>query len=200
MSSRYRVRRVLGQTCGLAALLVAVAVLLGCNSPANQPAMSDNVSESHTQSGMSAMSNQAPLDELMQLRDLPQDELRKKLQITDEHIAEDRSYGKLPGTTQWHNPAAHPGYFVFHEGRLVAIYVDDESYLSGLRPGELGLGAPDAQLRSRVGKRVPYNVYASKGVAIAAGSDTVYLVEIFSPTTLEQYQTTLYNEPSPYRK
>lgn len=146
------------------------------------------------------MSTQAPLEELKTLREMPQDELRAKLQITEEHVREDRRYGKLETTTQWHNPAVHPGYFVFHEGKLVAIYVDDAEYLSALEPGALGLGEPDVQLRSRAGKRVPYRVYASEGVAVAADSGKVYYVEVFAPTTADEYQASLYDEPPPYRK
>jgi hypothetical protein len=122
--------------------------------------------------------------------------------VAEEHIGRDRSFEKLQGVTQWHNPGAHPGYFIFQGDELAVIYVDDETAMTELSLAQIqrDLGPPEAELRSRAGKAVPLYVSASKGVAYAADDEGVYYVQIFAPTTAEDYQSRIYEEVGPYRK
>jgi transcriptional regulator with XRE-family HTH domain len=173
---------------------VLLAALLG--------ALACNATSAQTTSSQHDMSSIKELREWMKLRDLSQDELQKKLGVTAEHIATDRSYGNLTGVTQWRHPGAHPGYFIFKDGKLALIYVDDAKAVSKLEPGDLrqAFGEPEARLRSRAGKKAPFHVHAGQGLAYAADSDTVYYVEIFPPMSLADYQAKIYKEPPPYRK
>ncbi|WP_428263370.1 hypothetical protein [Haliangium sp.] len=148
------------------------------------------------------MTSEKKLQQWMKLRNLSRDALAKELAITDAHIATDRSFERLAPVTQWHNPDAHPGYFIFQGDALVMIYIDDEAALADLDPAEVAadLGTPDASLRSRAGKRVPLHVYAQQGVAYAGDAKAVRYLQIFTPMTLDEYQQKIYQEPPPYRK
>lgn len=165
-------------------------------------AVSCNATSAQTTSSQHDMSSLKELREWMALRDLSQDELQKQLGVTAEHIATDRSYGQLTSVTQWRHPGAHPGYFIFQDGKLALIYIDDAKAVSKLEPGDLrqAFGEPEARLRSRAGKKVPFHVHAGQGLAYAADSDTVHYVEIFPPMSLADYQARIYKEPPPYRK
>ncbi len=179
---------------GAGVTAVLLAALLG--------AAACNATSAQTPSSQHDMSSLKELREWMKLRDLSPDELQKQLGVTAEHIATDRSYGNLTGVTQWRNPGAHPGYFIFQDGKLALIYVDDAKAMSKLAPGELrqAFGEPDARLRSRAGKKASFHVHAGQGLAYAADSDAVYYVEIFAPMSLADYQAKIYKEPPPYRK
>lgn len=183
------------QTAMMAArMAMMAAALLG--------ALACNATSAQTTSSQHDMSSLKELREWMKLRDLSQDELQKQLGVTAEHIATDRSYGQLTSVTQWRHPGAHPGYFIFQDGKLALIYIDDAKAVSKLEPSDLrqAFGEPEARLRSRAGKKVPFYVHAGQGLAYAADSDTVHYVEIFPPMSLADYQARIYKEPPPYRK
>ncbi len=174
-----------------AALLAALLGAVACNATSAQ-----------TTSSQHDMSSIKELREWMKLRDLSQDALQKQLGVTAEQIEPDRSYGNLTSVTQWRNPGGHPGYFIFQDGKLALIYVDDAKAVSKLEPSDLrqAFGEPEARLRSRAGKKAPFHVHAGHGLAYAADSDTVFYVEIFPPMSLADYQARIYKEPPPYRK
>jgi len=148
------------------------------------------------------MSSSNEIQEWVKLRDLSADQLQQKLGLAKETQAPDRSYSKLNPVMKWHDPQRHPAHFIFQDGKLVLIYVDEQSAMSKLNVETLrrDFGTPDAQLRSRAGKRPLLNVHAGQGVAFAADNERVYYVEVFHPMSLADYQARIYVEPPPYRK
>jgi hypothetical protein len=60
------------------------------------------------------------------------------------------------------------------------------------------LGGPEATLRSRAGADAHLFVYAGRGLALSISPAGVDFVEVFPPTTVEDYRHRLYFEPGPF--
>jgi len=109
-----------------------------------------------------------------------------------------RGYGSLQGLTavQVDSPAAVTVYV--RDGRVVLAYLPE---LPVAAPRLIKrLGAPEADWRSRAGKRYLHHVYASQGLAFSSEPDGTRLaiVERFQPCSLEQYAATFYDDPGQF--
>ncbi|MBK9371209.1 MAG: hypothetical protein IPN01_33760 [Deltaproteobacteria bacterium] len=73
--------------------------------------------------------------------------------------------------------------------------------MAKLKPEELAARfPPEATLQSRAFGANSLHVNASAGIAWSATSDEVALLELFHPTTVEQYKARFYEEPGPFIK
>ena len=131
------------------------------------------------------------LAEWIKLRDLS----RSELEARGAEVEDGLGYGQQKGLTRLRVPHLFPGYFYFDGGRLVLMYVNLRGEGTSAEELRRQLGEPEAALRSRSGKRFMQYVYPDLGVAFAADREAVSFLEIFPPTSLDEYKATLYTEP-----
>lgn len=141
-----------------------------------------------------------PLAALAELRELSAEEVRRRFDVRPEGTEERVQYRHEDGVTALHNRERLPGtHFFFRDGALVAIYIAAGLVLDGLRPAELTaeLGEPAAVLPSRTGHGHLQRVYPDHGVAFADAGSALAALELFPPTTLEDYLDRLWVDPGP---
>ena len=138
------------------------------------------------------------LDGWIALRELTLDEARSRLGVEGEPGVR---YERLRPVRRLHNPAVHPGHFYFDGDQQVMQYVGAAA-LADVDPDELErrLGGPGELLRSRAGKSSVMHVYADRGVAFSSDGHEVELLELFPPTTFEDYRTRIYADPGAFIK
>ena len=115
----------------------------------------------------------------------------------DAEVSEGVRYRGMDGLTALHNDERLPhAHFFFRGGQLQAIYIAAGLALAGVRPAELAaeLGAPAAVLDGPAGRQ---RVYPAQGLAFAEDDGAVTALELFPPTTLEDYRARLWVEPGP---
>jgi hypothetical protein len=137
------------------------------------------------------------LDGWTALRDLSLDEARERL--GDE--GEEGRYEGMQGVRRLHNAEVHPGHFYFDGDRQVMLYVGPAA-LEGEDPRALerALGGPGERLPSRAGKSSVMHVYADRGIAFSSDGHAVELLEIFAPTTFEDYRARIHEDPGTFVK
>ncbi len=139
------------------------------------------------------------LSEWLALRDLSMAEIQQRLELVNPDPDLTASYGSLDDLIEMANFDTHPGRFYFRNGRLAVLLVleDADELRQTDRAGLVSaLGEPAATLPAHTGKRHRLYVYPQRGVAFAAGdADQITFLEIFPPTTLEDYKATLYVTP-----
>jgi hypothetical protein len=83
---------------------------------------------------------------------------------------------------------------------VVVIYLGRRTLPEGTDADavEAAVGSAGVELRSRQGKRAHIHVVADQGVAWSELDGTVGFIELFPPTTFEDYQATIYDEPGPF--
>ena len=138
------------------------------------------------------------LDGWIALRELTLDQARRRLGVEGEPGVR---YERLRPVRRLHNPAVHPGHFYFDGDQQVMQYVGAAA-LADVDPDELErrLGGPGELLRSRAGKSSVMHVYADRGVAFSSDGHEVELLELFPPTTFEDYRTRIYEDPGAFIK
>ena len=130
----------------------------------------------------------------MALRDASLAQVRAELGAEHAELVADAGYGQMEGLTMLHAPEAHPGIFFFREGRLAVLRVEDPDVDGGDLLARVAGGAPT--LRSPVAKRARVHVRAEDGLAVADEGGRVRYVEIFPPTTFEDYRSRIHR-PAP---
>lgn len=137
------------------------------------------------------------LADLLALRELSRDELLARFPTleTDPEV----SYEGVAHVDRLHDPAAFPGHFYFRGAALAMLYVP-RSALEDADLGELRreLGEPAGTLSSRTGEDSSLLVYPERGVALATDGERVEIVEVFPPTTLEEYASAIYQDPGDF--
>jgi hypothetical protein len=115
----------------------------------------------------------------------------------DASVDEDVRYEKLRPVARVRAPSVWPGYFYFDGDRQVMLYAGDPSEAD---PGELAgrLGPGGHELRSRAGKRAVLHVWPEQGVAFSEEGGGVDFLEVFEPTTLEDYEARIYEDPGEF--
>jgi hypothetical protein len=136
------------------------------------------------------------LDELLALRTLTRDEVQARFAIDESGVDPDVAYEGLRGLDCLYKPSAFPGHFFFRGNEPALIYIP-RSALADTDAGALrqALGEPAATLSSRTGEDSSLLVYPEQGVAFATDGESVEIVEVFPPTTLDEYRTRIYKEP-----
>jgi hypothetical protein len=126
------------------------------------------------------------LQDLLALRELSLSELEARLPSPDPH--RDVRYGQMTGLTMLGAPEAA---FYFSDGRLAVARVVDPD------PAEAGelLAHGGEQLRSSAGKRATVHVQADRGLAVTEEDGDVRYVEVFPPTTFDDYRDRIYKPP-----
>jgi hypothetical protein len=129
--------------------------------------------------------------ELAALRDVSLPDLRERLGGVEGQP--DARYGRMDGLELLHAPGAHPAIFFFRDGRLVVAHLPDPD----LAAGELDelLGEDPPRLRSRAGKHAWALVRAEEGLAVTEEDGQVRYVEVFPPTTFEDYRDRIHTPP-----
>lgn len=131
------------------------------------------------------------LADLLALRGLGRDAVRARL--GGEDAVPDVAYERLAGVDRLSTSAGH---FFFRGEQQVMLYVPAAA-LADIAPGELEaeLGEPAARMRSRAGGDSEFRVYPQRGVAFSTDGRVVEILEIFPPTTLEDYVERIWNDP-----
>ena len=82
------------------------------------------------------------------------------------------------------------------------VYVGEDALPAGVSHDALVAvaGSEGERLRSRQGKKARMHVVADRGIAWSEERGEVGFVELFPPTTLADYQRTIYREPMPFRR
>jgi len=137
------------------------------------------------------------LDGWIALRDLSLDDIRSRVGVP----GEEGRYEGLQGVRRLHNADVHPGHFYFDGERQVMLYVGRRA-LAGEDPAEWerALGGPGEELPSRAGKSSVMHVYPDRGVAFSSDGHAVELLEIFAPTTFDDYRARIYEDPGAFVK
>lgn len=110
----------------------------------------------------------------------------------------DSTYGNLAHIALMRNKDA---LFYFDKDQLILIHVHSKEILSKLDAQSLlrEFGTPEAELSSRAGKGYTQYVFPKRGIAISSDSSgRIAFVEIFNPTSLDDYRAQLYVDPGPF--
>jgi hypothetical protein len=134
------------------------------------------------------------LDEWMALRDASLAQARAELGAENAELVADAGYGQMDGLTMLHAPDAHPGIFFFRDGRLAVLRVEDPDVDGGELLARVGDEAPT--LRSAAAKHALVHIRAEDGLAVADEGGRIRYIEIFPPTTFEDYRSRIY-QPAP---
>jgi hypothetical protein len=130
-----------------------------------------------------------PLGELLSLRDATLADLQARLGPGE--VDDDDAYGQMDGLTSFYAPASHPAVFYLRDDRLVVGQLAEPD-----EDGARALVGPDApRLRSIAGKRAWVHVGAPEGVAVTELDGDVLYVEVFPPTTFEDYRDRIHTPP-----
>lgn len=112
-------------------------------------------------------------------------------------VEDDVRYERLRPVARVRAPELWPGHFYFDGERQVMLHAgepedaDPDGLAAALGPGE-------HELRSRAGKRAVLRVWPQRGVAFSEEDGAVDFLEIFEPTTLEDYEGRIYEDPGPF--
>jgi hypothetical protein len=142
------------------------------------------------------------VEECLSWRDKSLSEVQQSLSISEAQIERNANYMKLTNLMELHNPDVHPGYFYFRNGKFALLYVGGGEELEQLDPKALQnrFGGEGVELRSRAGKHFNHHVYPEVGLAFSTDGEVVSILEVFPPTSLAEYQSSIYQEPPVYYK
>jgi hypothetical protein len=141
------------------------------------------------------------LAEWMAWRDISRGELLRRLTSTESSIGNGFRYGHTSGLDLISVDSYCPARFYLEGEKVVLIYIGYDEDLAKLKPEELAeLFPPEDRLPSREHTNYRHYVNASAGIAWSATSDEVSVLELFHPTTVEQYKARFYVEPGPFIK
>lgn len=127
-----------------------------------------------------------------------EDEIRERFPIAESEIDRESFYGELSGLTVLYDFDTYPGHFIFKDGRCILFYVEDISDALGeMTPEDLVniLGGPATDLPSHAGRASRHYVYPSRGIGYSANYKSVDYMEVFAPTTLDDYLARFYRKP-----
>ena len=133
------------------------------------------------------------LDRWMALRDSSLAHVRAALGPGDAELVADAGYGQMSGLTMLHAPGADPAIFFFEDGRLAVLRVDDPPVDASELLARVGADAP--RLRSAAGKHARVHVRAEDGLAFADEAGRIRYVEVFPPTTFDDYRDRIHQPP-----
>jgi len=146
---------------------------------------------------------QGRLSQLKSLIGIDQQAFIDRFGVKPEHIRSPAVYERMKNVTEIHrpdHPDLGPARFFFRDAKLALIYLSDATALQELNI-DSWKGNPSDEgtlLRSRAGKTSNLHVYADKGFAVSEGTE-IDFVEIFQPTTQQEYEQAIYDPPGPFR-
>lgn len=135
------------------------------------------------------------LEYLLDYRNYDLDALKQKFNIEESDLDHEVGYQKLKNLTRVRKEKLLPGHFYYYGNSVSIIYVNDRTVLDTLEMETIynryGRGEI---LPSRMGKNSRLHLYASHGFAVSEHEDKVDFMELFPPTTIEQYKENVYLE------
>ena len=132
---------------------------------------------------------------------LSRGELERRLTVSESTLRRAVSDEGKEGLDLIHVPSYCPAVFYLDGEQIVLIHNSNDEALTSFKPAELAAWfPPEARLRSNAGNTYSHYVDASSGIAWSATSDEVAILELFHPTTVEQYKARFYTEPMPFIK
>jgi hypothetical protein len=138
------------------------------------------------------------LGEWMAWRDISRGELLRRLTSTESSVGQAVGFAHMEDLDRIGVPSYCPARFYLDGERVILIYIAHDERLEKLRPDELAaLFPPQATLQSRVYGTDSHYVNARAGIAWTTYSEKVVTIELFHPTTVEQYKAHFYVEPEP---
>ena len=141
---------------------------------------------------------QERLAEWIAWRDISRGELLRRLTSTESSVEQGADFVHMQDLDRISVPSYCPARFYLDGERVARIYIAHDERLAKLNPDELAaLFPPEATLQSRVYGTKSQFVNASAGIAWTIYFETVVTVELFHPTTVEQYKARFYREPEP---
>lgn len=180
---------------------ISFLLLTGCSTaPHNQAPSPPN--EGTQQAPKVTKPMQGRLARLKALIGMDQQAFIDRFGIRPEHIRSSAAYERMKDVNEIHNPdhgELGSARFFFRNAKLVLIYLSDATDISKSDIDEVK-GDPADQgtvLRSRAGKTSNLHVHAEKGIAISKGK-RIDFIELFQPTTQQEYEQTIYVEPGPF--
>ena len=136
------------------------------------------------------------LDDLLALRSL--DRAGVAARFGGARTTPDVRYEGIEGVDRL-DPEDLPAHFFFLGDEQLMLYVPRRA-LADVGPEQLRaeLGPPAASLRSRTGGDSQLLVWPDQGVAFATDGASVEILEVFPPTTLEDYSEHIYQDPGEF--
>jgi len=140
----------------------------------------------------------ADLAQLMELTSMDRVAALDALGARDSDVEDGYSYQSMKGLSVLSLPKRF-GARVFFDSDAVAMVSVSEPPIP---PDEIrSLMSDDAvELRSRQGKRAMIELDAGRGLAFSRDDDEVGFVEVFAPTTVEDYRERIWFEPPAFTK
>ncbi len=143
------------------------------------------------------------LADALALLSLTADEVLRRLGPGVEDDPES-DYEGLEDVRELNNRTVFPGSVYLRDGRVVLVYLP-RSAVEGLDRATLeqellaaGATSEPVRLRSRAGKKASMYVRAGDGVAYSADANRVHFIEVFAPSSLDDYRTGIYVEPGKF--
>jgi hypothetical protein len=145
---------------------------------------------------------QGRLARLKALIGMDQQAFTDRFGIRPEHSRTSAAYERMKDVTEIYSPdqpELGSARFFFRNARLALVYLSDATGLSTSDLDEVkgDPAKPGTVLRSRAGKTSNLQVHAEQGIAISKGK-RIDFIEIFQPTTQQDYEQTIYVEPGPF--
>jgi hypothetical protein len=141
------------------------------------------------------------LQDWLAWRDLSRAEVEDKFNIAADMVQTDTSYVRVGGLDMLRNHAVDKGRFYFRGTEFVVYVLESVGKGPNTIPSDeslQSLGEAAAVLPARVGKRSKVHIYPEKGIALSVLDNTIRLLEIFPPMSLQAYKDSFYYEPDPY--
>lgn len=132
------------------------------------------------------------LADWLALRDASLAQVRARLGAEAAELVPDAGYGQMTGLAMVHAPG-DPGHYFFADGRLAVLRLEEPDVDAGELLERVGADAPT--LRSAAGRHVWVHVSAPDGLAVAEDHGRVAYVEIFPPTSFEDYERRIHQPP-----
>ncbi|NOY27686.1 MAG: hypothetical protein GXP62_17615 [Oligoflexia bacterium] len=180
------------------ACLSAALLLGGC---AKADPQASTIAPSPTKPVNSVPDHDSDLvDTLLSWRELSRTALLQHLHIDEDAVQHGLSYGPSAGLDMVTAPTVSPARFYLTGDQLVMIQVSGPA-LEDVDPDALlQRFPPQIAVSSRAGKTFEHQVCASQGIAWSDDGERVAFVEIFPPTSVEDWKRRFYAEPGPFIK
>lgn len=142
------------------------------------------------------MSADDEFDQIIHLRDLARGEVLASLGIEPDAVVDGRRYQSLE-SLHMASTDRDDGLRVYFDGDAVAMIMIPAPEIALERVRE-EFGSDLAALASRQAKHAVLEVDAAAGIAVSSVDDEIGFVEIFPPTTLDDYRDRIYRDPGQF--
>jgi hypothetical protein len=138
------------------------------------------------------------LDQLIEFTTMDRAGVLEAVGATAEAVEMGYSYQSMGGLCVLESPKHRDTRFFFNGDAVVMVALAEPSIDANELRQRMGDGV--VELRSRQGKRSMIEVDAAIGLAFSSDDDDVGFVEVFPPTTADDYRARIWFEPPAFRK